>query len=430
MHMQLELGKFKITDVQFAEQTVIKEGTLYINKRELQDYLKGDSNIEDVDIDLARPGESVRIIPIKDIVQPRYKVKGGGQVFPGFIGGLETVGEGVTHILEDCAVVTCGKIVNFQEGIIDMSGPGAAYNSFSKMNLVIPLITPIPNLDKHTHETTVRWAGLKAAAYLAQASKNLIPDSKEEFIYDSIEESSQKYPGLPRIAYVYMIQCQGLMHDTYVYGLNVKGILSTLISPTEVLDGAIISGNCAAPCHKNATIHHQNNPIILELLRKHGKELCFSGVILTNESAMLADKKRGAFYAKNLAKMIGAQGAIISEEGGGNPETDLMLNCKNLEQAGIKTVLVTDEYAGRDGRSQGLADVTPEADAVITNGNGNQFVTLPPMDKIIGSIESVKIITGGSSGALHADGSISIEIAAIMGSCCELGYENLTTRLK
>ncbi|MEI7885749.1 MAG: glycine/sarcosine/betaine reductase component B subunit [Clostridia bacterium] len=428
--MKLELGKFKITDVQFAEQTAIKAGILYINKKELQDYLKEDSNIADVDIDLARPGESVRIIPIKDIVQPSYKVKGEGQVFPGFIGGFETVGEGVTHILEDCAVATCGRIVNFQEGIIDMSGPGAAYNSFSKMNIVVPLITPIPNLDKHSHETTVRFAGLKVAAYLAKASKDLTPDSKEVFVFESIEESAKKYPNLPRIAYVYMIQCQGLMHDTYVYGLNVKGILSTLISPTEVLDGAIISGNCAAPCHKNATIHHQNNPVILDLLRKHGKELCFAGVILSNESAMLADKKRGAFYATNLAKMLGAQGVIITEEGGGNPETDLMLTCKHLEKAGIKTVLVTDEYAGRDGRSQGLADVTPEADAVITNGNGNQFIKLPVMGKVIGSLESVKIITGGSNQGLHDDGSIDVEIAAIMGSCCELGYENLTTRLK
>ena len=61
-----------------------------------------------------------------------------------------------------------------------------------------------------------------------------------------------------------------------------------------------------------------------------------------------------------------------------------MLNCKFHERKGIKTVLVTDEYCGRDGSSQGLADVTPEADAVVTNGNGNQFVTLPKMDKVIG----------------------------------------------
>ena len=32
------------------------------------------------------------------------------------------------------------------------------------------------------------------------------------------------------------------------------------------------------------------------------------------------------------------------------------MNCKKIEAKGIKTVLVTDEYAGRDGTSQSLAD--------------------------------------------------------------------------
>ena len=64
-----------------------------------------------------------------------------------------------------------------------------------------------------------------------------------------------------------------------------------------------------------------------------------------------------------------------------------------MENKGIKTVLVTDEYCGRDGASQGLADVTPEADAVVTNGNGNQFVVLPKMERVIGDIETVRIIT-------------------------------------
>lgn len=428
--MQLEVGKIYIKDLAFSEETHIENGVLYINKKELQEYLKEDQNIKDVDIEFARPGESVRIVPIKDIVQPRYKVDGRGQVFPGFISDVETVGEGKTYILEDCAVITSGKIVNFQEGIIDMSGPGAKYNSFSKMNNVVLLITPKEGLDKHTHEATVRVAGLKASEYLGKASKDLTPDEEETFVYNPIMEAASLYPNLPKVAYVYMIQSQGLMHDNYIYGLNAKGILSTLISPTEVIDGAIVSGNCAAPCHKNATIHHLNNPVILELLRRHGNDLCFVGVIITNESTMLADKKRGAYYTEKLAKIIGAEGAIITEEGGGNPETDLMLNCKNLENAGIGTVLITDEYAGRDGRSQGLADVTSEADAVVTNGNGNELINLPAMDKVLGSLESVETITGGFSGSLHEDGSITVELASIMGSLCELGYERLTTKLK
>ena len=98
-----------------------------------------------------------------------------------------------------------------------------------------------------------------------------------------------------------------------------------------------------------------------------------------------------------------------------------------LEKSGIKTVLVTVEYAGADGASPGLADVTPEADAVVTNGNGNQRVLLPPMEETIGVLGTVERITGGHAGGLLPDGSVDMEIAGIMGSTNELGFENLTT---
>mgnify|MGYP006274935605 CR=1 FL=1 len=428
--MELKLGKVNINDIQFGKETQIEDKTLFINKEELVDYIMEDSNIKSVEIELARPGESTRIIPIKDIIQPRTKVEGKGGIFPGFVNDLETVGTGTTYFLDGCAVVTCGKILHVQEGVIDMSGPGAKYASFSKMNLVVPVIEPKEDIDEHTHEKAIRLAGLKTAAYLGEAAKEVSPDENEIFSYDPVDEAKKLYPDLPQVVYVNMIQCQGLMHDNYVYGLNMKGILPGLITPTEIFDGAIVSGNCAAPCHKHTTFHHQNNPIVTELMRRHGKELNFLGVILTKESTMLAEKKHAAEYTLNVAKMIGAQGAIISEEGGGNPETDLMLTCEMLEDNGIDTVLVTDEYAGRDGRSQGLADVTQKADAVVTNGNGNELVKLPPMDKVIGDITTVETIVGGFKGSLHDDGSISVELASLIGCLNEMGFENLTTKLK
>lgn len=428
--MEYILNKFHVHDMCFSHKSFYEKGVIYINKDELRNVLMEDKNIAGVDFEIAKPGESTRIVPVKDIIQPRYKESGGGQVFPGYVGEVATVGAGVTNSLEGCCIATTGSIVAFQEGIIDMSGPGAKYNSFSKMIILAPLITPVQNIDKHTHEETVRIAGLKTAAFLGKLTLGQEPDDRLCFTREPLCEMGRLYPDLPKIVYTYMIQCQGLMHDTYVYGLNAKGMLSTLIQPTEVLDGAIVSGNCASPGHKNTSFHHMNNPVIMDLLRRHGKDLCFAGVILTNESAMLTDKIRSAYYASNLAHLIGADGAVITEEGGGNPETDLMLNCKHLEHKGIKTVLITDEYAGRDGASQGLADVTPEADAVITNGNGNEYVRLPKMEKIIGNIENVRIITGGNAESIADDGSVSVEIAAIMGSICELGYEKMSTRLK
>ena len=98
--MQLKVGKIIISDIKFSKRTYIEKGVLSINKTELIEYLREDSNIQNVDIDIAKPGESVRIIPVKDVIQPRIKVSGNGQVFPGFISDVETVGEGVTHILK------------------------------------------------------------------------------------------------------------------------------------------------------------------------------------------------------------------------------------------------------------------------------------------------------------------------------------------
>ncbi len=68
----------------------------------------------------------------------------------------------------------------------------------------------------------------------------------------------------------------------------------------------------------------------------------------------------------------------MSEEGFGNPDADLMMNCVKLEKRGIKTVLLTDEYAGRDGASQSLADANSLASAVVSAGNANELINLPP----------------------------------------------------
>lgn len=40
-------------------------------------------------------------------------------------------------------------------------------------------------------------------------------------------------------------------------------------------------------------------------------------------------------------------GVLITEEGYGNPDTDLMMNCKKVERAGTKVCLITDEFPGK-----------------------------------------------------------------------------------
>lgn len=426
--MRLELGHVLIKDVQFGNETKLENGVLTVNKEELINLIKEDEHLTSVDVDIAKPGESVRITPVKDVVEPRVKVEGPGGVFPGILSKVDVVGSGKTNVLKGCVIMTTGKIVGFQEGIVDMTGPGAEFTPFSKTINVVLKCEPVEGLKQHDHERAVRFAGFKAAAYLAETAKSLTPDTVEVYEVDTFLKGIEKYPNLPKVGYVQMLQTQGLLHDTYVYGVDAKQIVPTIMYPTEIMDGAIVSGNCVSACDKNTTYHQMNNPVIHDLLAQHGKTLNFVGVIITNENVYLADKERSSNWTAKLAEYLGLDGVIISQEGFGNPDTDLIMNTKKIEAKGIDTVIITDEYAGRDGASQSLADADASANAVVTGGNANEIIVLPKMDKVIGTLDYVDIIAGGFDGSLAADGTITVEIQAITGATNEVGFNKMSAR--
>lgn len=426
--MRLEMGHIFIKDIQFAAESGIKDGVLSVSADALRAVVLEDEKLKDVSFDIARPGESVRITPVKDVIEPRVKVEGRGGVFPGVIAKVDTVGSGKTYALKGMAVVTAGKIVGFQEGIIDMTGPGADYTPFSKTLNLVMVCEPEEGLKQHDYEAAVRFAGFRVAAYLGELAKELTPDEVKVYETCTIKEGLTKYPDLPRVAYVQMLQSQGLLHDTYVYGVDAKKILPTILDPTETMDGAIVSGNCVSACDKNPTYVHQNNPVVEDLFAQHGKTLNFVCQIITNENVYLADKMRSSDWTAKLCKMLDLDGVIVSQEGFGNPDTDLIMNCKKIEAEGIKTVIITDEYAGRDGKSQSLADADAAADAVVTGGNANQVIILPKMDKVIGTLDYVTKIAGASEETLRSDGSLEVELQVITGSTNETGFTRLSAR--
>ena len=426
--MKLELGKIHIHDVKFGEKTEIRSGVLYVNADELRELVLRDDRLIDCHVELAHPGESVRITPVKDVIEPRLKVEGPGVVFPGVMGKVTEVGHGKTYCMDGLCVVTVGKIVGFQEGVIDMSGPAAEYCPFSKTQNVCVVIEPKEGLETHVYESAGRMAGLSAATYLAKALKDQTPDETEVFETKPLLEQAVQYPDLPRVGYIHMLQSQGLLHDTYYYGVDAKQIVPTIMYPEEIFDGAIISGNCVAPCDKVTTYHHLHNPVIEDLFRQHGKTVNFMGVILTNENVFLMDKERHSDMTSKLCEYLGLEGVLLTEEGYGNPDTDLMMNCKKTTQRGTKVVIITDEFPGRDGKSYSLADVCKEADTMISCGNGNVVIHFPAMDRLIGTQDFIEMQIGGWVGCKNEDGSFDAEIQIIIASTIANGFNKLCAR--
>jgi len=125
---------------------------------------------------------------------------------------------------------------------------------------------------------------------------------------------------------------------------------------------------------------------------------------------------------------MGLDGVIITEEGYGNPDTDLMMNCQKISKAGVDVVLITDEFPGRDGKSQSVADTVPEANALVSCGNGNIIEHFPPMDKVIGTLDYIETMIGGYEGSLKEDGSIEAEIQIIIASTIANGYNKLAAK--
>ena len=330
--MRLEIQKVKIDSIVFGNETSVSGSQLTIHKDALIEQLKELPNIKDIKIDIAMPGEKKRIIPVKDVIQPRVKVKGDGKGFPGVTSGIAQMGDGVVKSLDEVAVVTIGDIVGFQEGIIDMWGEGAKWTPFSKTKNIVVNITPVDGLHPHEHEETVRIAGLTAAEIIGEAARDAASSESEVYELGTIKEETDKYPDLPKVAYVEMLISQGLLHDGYIYGVNSGQILPTYLHPNEELDHAVISGNCVAACDKITTYQHQNNAVIKELYKLHGKEINFIGIVLQPELTTMDGKLIATDYTAKICKQLGADGVIISEEGYGNPDSDLVMICERLEK--------------------------------------------------------------------------------------------------
>ena len=412
--MSFEMRSIFIRDVQFGNGNSITDDVLTIDKQNIIDLVMEDNRVKSADVHIARPGESVRILPVKDVIEPRAKPN--GEVFPGLASEIGEAGTGVTYALKNCAVVTIGPIVGFQEGLIDMSGPGAEYSIFSKLNNIVLTIEKQDFVDQHEHEQVVRRAGIRAARFIGNAGLPYEKYTVTSLEWKNIGEKYAEYPGLPKLAYVCNCMAQGLLHDSYIYGRDAKKMTPMFLTPQEYVDGALVSGNCVSPGSKTTTYHHQNNAVINVLLDKHGKELNFMGIVLNPLLVSLDEKLRGCMLTVKYVEMLGVNAAIISQEGFGNPTTDLMLTCKGLEERGIKTVIITNEDAGVDGMSESLPDSVNEANAIVSTGNSNATIHLPEMDVVLGCLPEIVKTTGGNIDSIQEDGSLIVEIHGIMGS--------------
>ena len=412
MPVQLTLESFNGEAVEFGTRTAFTNHTLIIDREEICRLAHDHTCIGDVQMELVAPGEATRIIHILDAIEPRLKVGGDTVAFPGFLGPARTVGAGVTRRLAGLAVLESaqlpeptGGILEVNEGIIDMSGPGAALCACSNTHNVVLLFTPRPGATNREFEAAIRLGALRVSRRLAETLLDSAgPDTTEQFQLGGAD------PNLPRVAYIDQVQQQGFLVQTFLYGQAVEALVPTVLHPNEYFDGAVVSGNYRSMM-KVPTWLRLNHPIIRALYRRHGRELNFLGVILCRghfDDHLL--KERNGHMVAKVARMLGAQGAVMTLEGTGNTWVDFMQSVRALEHSGIRTVQIVHELSGAEGTDWPIVDYTPEADAIVSGGGADRRFTVPAMQRVVGGTEVVFSSNEGWGQPLLAADSLTVSL--------------------
>jgi sarcosine reductase len=381
--MRLEMATYHIDTVKLGDTTRITNRVLSINTQELEEHLLKDRRLKAIEIALAQPGEATRIVHILDVIQPRAKGEGQESAFPGLAGPVKLAGTGRTNVIDGVVVVTTGTLPAAEEAVMDMNGPMSSLSKFSTMHQIVLVPAAENGIDPTEYGRAIIEAGFKTAEYIGRSTRGLKADKVE--VYDLSQSLTGEERDVPKVAYIYYLYSHGFGKERLYYGRSTKDTLPTLVHPNEVLDSAIVHNGYTMPS-KSVTYNHQNNRVIKDLYKRHGTDLDFKGVIMVNHNPMYKDKEMSALLSAKLTKhILDANAAIVTKDGGGQADVDIMLCCKSCENLGIKTVLLVKEEAGEDGSGYCLVDIADEADAIVTTGNGTERVKVATqVDRVIG----------------------------------------------
>jgi glycine reductase complex component B subunit alpha and beta len=389
--MRLEMGIFPVHDVVFGSHTRWQGGRLEIDRDGVLDAVLRDPRIATAELELAKPGESVRIWPVRDVIEPRVKVEGPGVVYPGVCGRpITTVGQGRTHRLAGVGVTEVSG-VNWHEAggdyveiFLDMSGPWAELIPMSALINVCVVVEPDPALGSEAQNLAVHSAALTVSDQLASAVRDLQPPEREVFELRPVDHT------LPGVIYIQCLHSpqamSGSLHTfcTTTYGLT-QLTPPWLFHPNEILDGAI-TGPYRTALAMSWTV--ANNPLLLDLYRRHGIDWNFLGVIaLRTEWTTQHEKQLMANQTAKLAQMLGAQGAVVTWDAGGNEFIEVIRTIQACERLGVTTVFLTSEDDATGGAPTMLEPLR-EADAIVSTSffktRTLELPELPAVQRVIG----------------------------------------------
>ena len=385
MSKRLQIDYIRVKKVQFGKKTELSEGVLTVNKEELINQAKSEL-FGSLDIKLAVPGESCRILGIHDVMQPRCKADAPETSYPGIWGKLAPMGEGRTVALKGVVVSDIYYAKCNIKYYLDMGRESAKYSTFSRHYHIILDATPAEGVSDASYAEALKYASLSINVYLAKLAIAMKPDESEVYELGPVGLGADGKP-LPKVAYLVTHMAS---HDTWnflVYGQSALGFLPTILQPTEVLDGAMVWR------YWEPNYYLQNEVYIKELMKRHGKDIEFVGFVMDNNVMKIDGKDAMSMMAATLCKeTLKADCVIVNKSGMGHCQLDSALAFNWAEKMGM-TCVMNLSAVSNDKPGDMLVISDPKIDAVINSGR-NYDLHHPRVERVIGEGANVPSLMG------------------------------------
>ena len=417
----VELVTRDVKDARFGDRTRISEDHLVVSETELLDLLRKDPRLPDLRFHIVRPGQSVRINGILDVIEPRAKdLRSPLATFPGIGADRTFPRSGRTHAIRGVTVMPVGRLPGEGETfvqedcLLDMADPGARYSPFSRdVQFVVEFADPPSGGSVREAVAVRRLAAIRVARFLARRAVQARPDDTERFPSRHPDRDRSE---TVRVAYVCSLISEGPLHDTMLYGGSTEHLRPRWITVPELVDGALVSSDFHFSCQRTPTVLYQRNPVVKAITERPG--LALDGVVLTLRFGSHSEKRRAATRIVEMLRERGVQAVVTHPAVGGNAHIDALDIVRECERAGIHTALMLQEMAGDDGADPGLVDSVPEADLMVSSGNRDQLVDMPGVTRVIGP-DRLK-------DGRPAKGSLRLSLRPYLCSTNQVGAHTLT----
>lgn len=428
-----EIVDVDIGGAELGSGTRFANGRLILDPTDVAAIVEEDRRIRQAHVHVVQPGDDVRLMHVLDVAQPIARMNGRNQaVFPGILTPPGQVGMGPVLRVNGLKVTVLGVIpavdsfFTQQEGILEMSDRSADLSPLTSEPHVVLDLAVDSDIEPTAAAEAYRNAALRVATYIGELAvdrgRRADNRHREDVPADMAPESdSARDAGRPiRLIHICEVSAFGSLFDTLIVGRSARDMLPTILSPRALAGGAVVSADYHYAGQRNYTCYYQSNPVENAVTGAVSDRFEFLGTVVLPVGIDDTKKRAGAAFAAHLAELSGAEGAVITAVAGGNAHLDVMFAVRECERRDIPTVLSIVEMAGSTGADPGMVDTVPEANLMVSTGNREELILLPPPGTVLGG---ANLLDGpqDESGGEDATGELRVPLRTIVASNNEMG---------